>query len=269
MRGHVWTDVDNARSGGLPFVFEPGMGFERYVDYAMDVPMYFVYRCVCSCMRLARASLGVLCGHRRARACPRTLWFTQSTHTHTHIHARTHGAGLPRGAMRSSAGSARLGAHVLHVALCTGARAGSQFMEQSAFAGCVRGALPAGAHGPLCGRMVAVTCQGPHRPCFVPHGLLRRLCPAVPQNTEHNTGHRTENRTQSPEKAAAPAFSLPGPHGRVLQGWAVRERAGAIVAGLHGREAARAARCAVAGAEGGGAVGRSPAAARAPALGTL
>jgi hypothetical protein len=44
-RGHVWTDVDNARSGGLPFVFEPGMSFERYVDYAMDVPMYFVYRC--------------------------------------------------------------------------------------------------------------------------------------------------------------------------------------------------------------------------------
>jgi gamma-glutamylcysteine synthetase len=37
-------DVDAARTGGLPFVFEPGMGFERYVDYAMDVPMYFVYR---------------------------------------------------------------------------------------------------------------------------------------------------------------------------------------------------------------------------------
>lgn len=43
-RGFVWTDVDKARSGGLPFVFEPGMSFERYVDYAMDVPMYFVYR---------------------------------------------------------------------------------------------------------------------------------------------------------------------------------------------------------------------------------
>ena len=28
----------------LPFVFEEGMGFERYVDYALDVPMYFVYR---------------------------------------------------------------------------------------------------------------------------------------------------------------------------------------------------------------------------------
>ena len=43
-RAHVWTDVDNARAGMLPFVFEDGMGFERYVDYALDVPMYFVYR---------------------------------------------------------------------------------------------------------------------------------------------------------------------------------------------------------------------------------
>jgi glutamate--cysteine ligase len=43
-RGHVWTDVDNARSGMLPWVFEDGMSFERYVDYALDVPMYFVYR---------------------------------------------------------------------------------------------------------------------------------------------------------------------------------------------------------------------------------
>ena len=43
-RSHIWTDVDNARSGMLPFVFEDGFGFERYVDYALDVPMYFVYR---------------------------------------------------------------------------------------------------------------------------------------------------------------------------------------------------------------------------------
>ena len=43
-RSQVWTDVDNARSGMLPFVFEDGMSFERYVDYALDVPMYFVYR---------------------------------------------------------------------------------------------------------------------------------------------------------------------------------------------------------------------------------
>lgn len=43
-RAQVWTDVDNARSGMLPFAFESGMGFERYVDYALDVPMYFVYR---------------------------------------------------------------------------------------------------------------------------------------------------------------------------------------------------------------------------------
>ena len=43
-RAQVWTDVDNARAGMLPWVFEDGMGFERYVDYALDVPMYFVYR---------------------------------------------------------------------------------------------------------------------------------------------------------------------------------------------------------------------------------
>lgn len=43
-RSEVWTDTDNARSGMLPFAFEQGMGFERYVDYALDVPMYFVMR---------------------------------------------------------------------------------------------------------------------------------------------------------------------------------------------------------------------------------
>ncbi|HEY2444978.1 MAG TPA: glutamate--cysteine ligase [Rhizomicrobium sp.] len=43
-RSQIWTDVDNDRAGMLPFVFEDGFGFERYVDYALDVPMYFVYR---------------------------------------------------------------------------------------------------------------------------------------------------------------------------------------------------------------------------------
>ena len=43
-RSQIWTDVDNARAGMLPFVFESGFGFEQYVDYALDVPMYFVYR---------------------------------------------------------------------------------------------------------------------------------------------------------------------------------------------------------------------------------
>ncbi|MGB0747419.1 MAG: glutamate--cysteine ligase [Magnetospiraceae bacterium] len=43
-RSHVWTDVDPDRTGMLPFVFEDGFGFERYVDYLLDVPMYFVYR---------------------------------------------------------------------------------------------------------------------------------------------------------------------------------------------------------------------------------
>jgi len=44
MRSEVWRDTDPARTGMLPFAFEPGMGFERYVDYALGVPMYFVYR---------------------------------------------------------------------------------------------------------------------------------------------------------------------------------------------------------------------------------
>ena len=43
-RSHVWTDTDPDRCGTLPFAFESGMGFERYVDYMLDVPMYFVYR---------------------------------------------------------------------------------------------------------------------------------------------------------------------------------------------------------------------------------
>ena len=43
-RMHIWSDTDNDRSGGVPFVFEDGFGYERYVDYALDVPMYFVYR---------------------------------------------------------------------------------------------------------------------------------------------------------------------------------------------------------------------------------
>ncbi len=43
-RSWIWTDTDPDRCGILPFVFEPGMGFERYVDYLLDVPMYFAYR---------------------------------------------------------------------------------------------------------------------------------------------------------------------------------------------------------------------------------
>ena len=43
-RSQIWTDTDPDRCGTLPFVFEPGFGFERYVDYMLDVPMYFVYR---------------------------------------------------------------------------------------------------------------------------------------------------------------------------------------------------------------------------------
>ena len=41
-RSEIWRDTDNDRAGTLPWAFEPGMGFERWVDYALDVPMYFI-----------------------------------------------------------------------------------------------------------------------------------------------------------------------------------------------------------------------------------
>ncbi|MEO9518384.1 MAG: glutamate--cysteine ligase [Paracoccaceae bacterium] len=43
-RGYVWRHLDDARTGMLPFVFEDGFGFDAWVEYALDVPMYFVYR---------------------------------------------------------------------------------------------------------------------------------------------------------------------------------------------------------------------------------
>ncbi|MEM8694849.1 MAG: glutamate--cysteine ligase [Pseudomonadota bacterium] len=43
-RSHIWSDTDPDRTGMLPFVFEDGFGYERYCDYALDVPMYFAYR---------------------------------------------------------------------------------------------------------------------------------------------------------------------------------------------------------------------------------
>ena len=43
-RSRIWRDLDPDRTGILPFVFEDGFGFERWVDYALNVPMYFVYR---------------------------------------------------------------------------------------------------------------------------------------------------------------------------------------------------------------------------------
>ena len=43
-RAQIWTDTDPDRTGMLPFAFEDGFGFERWVDYILDVPMYFVYR---------------------------------------------------------------------------------------------------------------------------------------------------------------------------------------------------------------------------------
>ena len=43
-RSRIWRDLDASRTGMLPFVFEDGFGFQRYVDWVLDVPMYFVYR---------------------------------------------------------------------------------------------------------------------------------------------------------------------------------------------------------------------------------
>jgi glutamate--cysteine ligase len=43
-RARIWRHLDNARTGMLPFVFDEDFGFERYVEYMLDVPMYFVYR---------------------------------------------------------------------------------------------------------------------------------------------------------------------------------------------------------------------------------
>ena len=43
-RSHIWSDTDPARTGMLPFVFDENFGYERYVDYMLDVPMYFVFR---------------------------------------------------------------------------------------------------------------------------------------------------------------------------------------------------------------------------------
>lgn len=43
-RSHIWSDTDPHRTGMLPFVFEDGFGYDRYCDYALDVPMYFVTR---------------------------------------------------------------------------------------------------------------------------------------------------------------------------------------------------------------------------------
>jgi len=43
-RSHIWTDTDPHRTGMLPFVFEDGFGYDRYAEYMLDVPMYFVFR---------------------------------------------------------------------------------------------------------------------------------------------------------------------------------------------------------------------------------
>ncbi len=44
MRSEIWRDTDRDRTGMIPFAFEDGFGYERYVDWALDVPMYFIKR---------------------------------------------------------------------------------------------------------------------------------------------------------------------------------------------------------------------------------
>jgi glutamate--cysteine ligase len=70
-RSEIWRDTDPDRSGMLPWAFEPGMGFERWVDYALDVPMYFVKRgdayidvAGCSFRDLMAGTLAALPGER-------------------------------------------------------------------------------------------------------------------------------------------------------------------------------------------------------------
>src|SRR5207253_10073812 len=43
-RGHIWTDTDRARCGLLPFVFRDGASFADYIEWALDVPLYFILR---------------------------------------------------------------------------------------------------------------------------------------------------------------------------------------------------------------------------------
>ena len=43
-RSRIWRGLDNARTGMLPFAFDDGFGFQQYVDWVLDAPMYFVYR---------------------------------------------------------------------------------------------------------------------------------------------------------------------------------------------------------------------------------
>jgi glutamate--cysteine ligase len=67
-RSHIWSDTDPARTGMLPFVFEDGFGYERYVDYMLDVPMYFVSATANISMR--RACPSAISLRASSRSCP-------------------------------------------------------------------------------------------------------------------------------------------------------------------------------------------------------
>jgi gamma-glutamylcysteine synthetase len=64
----VWTDTDPDRSGMLPFVFEDGFGFERYVDYMLDVPMYLSIATATTSTRAASRS--AISWPAACRRCP-------------------------------------------------------------------------------------------------------------------------------------------------------------------------------------------------------
>ena len=68
-RSEIWRATDSARSGMIPWAFEDGMGFERWVDYALDVPMYFVKRGD-SCMNVAGSSFQDFFAGKNSTALP-------------------------------------------------------------------------------------------------------------------------------------------------------------------------------------------------------
>ena len=43
-RSFIWTKTDKKRCGILPFIYDNSFSFERYVDYLLDIPMYFIIR---------------------------------------------------------------------------------------------------------------------------------------------------------------------------------------------------------------------------------
>ena len=157
-RSEVWRDTDNARAGMLPFAFEDGMGFERYVDYALDVPMYFVKR-EDEIYRRRPACRSAICSRQAARATatardavrlgePRLDDFSRSA-----AQALSRNARRRRRAVAAVAGAAGfLGRHALRrcVARC---RVGSgQGLERAGAAEAARRRAASGLQAKIRGR---------------------------------------------------------------------------------------------------------------------